>query len=409
MSDFQPEDDRYVGRRVRTIRARRGISQQVLADRAGLSRSAVAKFETGLRPIDSRRTLLALAGALGVTVGDLTGHEQEKWNPAVAGFHAAVPELETVLWAEGNVTDTRPPRSLDELATDARRATRLRNDCDYATLGPMLVPMLTDAYRHVRDADSADAERAWDVLGTVTYGVASALRARGYHALAWNAAQESARAAGQVGAPAPLAAAAFSKGQIMLSRPGALSAALATTVGTAEKIAADVRTVGEIETFGMLHLQGSIVAATMGTDPEPHLAEAAEQASRLAAAGPSTSVARNESFGPANVALWRMSAAIERREPGQVLALAPGLDPAELPNEGRRAQYFVEIGRAHAMRRNHRESLYALLRAEHAAPQHVRTMTPVRELVGHMMRTARRDLTSGDLGKLAQRVGAVPA
>ncbi|MFD0362685.1 hypothetical protein ACFQZZ_14670 [Nocardia sp. GCM10030253] len=83
--------------------------------------------------------------------------------------------------------------------------------------------------------------------------------------------------------------------------------------------------------------------------------------------------------------------------------------PDDLPNEGRRAQYFVEIGKAHAMQKNYRESLYALLRAEHAAPQHVRTMSPVRELVGHMMRTARRDLTTGDLGRLAQRVGAVPS
>ncbi|MBF6248681.1 helix-turn-helix transcriptional regulator, partial [Nocardia elegans] len=64
MSDFQPDDGRWVGRRVRTIRARRGISQQVLADRAGLSRSAIAKYENGLRPVDSRRTLLALASAL---------------------------------------------------------------------------------------------------------------------------------------------------------------------------------------------------------------------------------------------------------------------------------------------------------------------------------------------------------
>ncbi|WP_459549914.1 helix-turn-helix domain-containing protein [Nocardia sp. X0981] len=406
MSDSQPEDDRYVGRQVRTIRARRGISQQVLADRTGLSRSAIAKYENGLRPIDSRRTLLALASALGVTIGDLTGsREQEKLDPATAGFHMVVPDIETVLWAQGNVTDTRPPRTLDELAADSQRATRLRHDCDYATLGPMLAPMLTDAYRHVRDSGS---ERAWDVLGTVTYGVASALRARGYPALAWNAAQEAQRAAEHAGGAAPVAAAAFVQGQILLSRPGALPAALTTTVDTAAKIAADVRTVGEIETYGMLHLQGSIVAATMGSDPEPHLAEAAEQASRLPGAKSNTSVARNESFGPANVALWRMSAAIERREPGQVLALAPSLDPAELPNEGRRAQYFVEIGRAHAMKRNYRDSLYALLRAEHAAPQHVRTMTPVRELVGHMMRSARRDLTTGDLGKLAQRVGVVP-
>ncbi len=207
----------------------------------------------------------------------------------------------------------------------------------------------------------------------------------------------------------PSKSSAFARGQIMLSRPGALPAALATTAETAEKIAADVRTVGEVETFGMLHLQGSIVAATLGDDPEPHLSEAAEQASRLAGARSSTSVARNESFGPANnVTLWRMSAAIERREPGQVLALAPTLSPADLPNDGRRAQYFVETGRAYAMKKDYRASLYALLRAEHAAPQHVRTMAPVRELVGHMMRSARRDLTTGDLGSLAQRVGVVP-
>ncbi|MEV4239665.1 helix-turn-helix transcriptional regulator [Nocardia sp. NPDC049737] len=404
MSDDQHED-RYIGQRVRAIRARRGISQQVLADRAGLSRGAVAKYENGERPIDSRRTLLALASALGVTLGDLTDHEQDKLDPATAGFHAAVPELETVLWSRGNITDTRPAQSLDELAALTRTATKLRHDCDYATLGPMLAPMLTDAYHHVRETE---AEQAWDVLGTVAYGVASALRARGYYALAWTAAQEAESAASHVGAAAPIAAAAFIQGQILLSRPGALPAALATTVGTAEKIAADVRTGGEIETYGMLHLQGSIVAATMGSDPEPHLAEAAEQADRLAEAEPNTSVARNESFGPANVALWRMSAAMERREPGQVLALAPTLSPVALPNEGRRAQYFVEIGKAHAMQRNYRESLYALLRAEHAAPQHVRTMSPVRELVGHMMRTARRDLTTGDLGKLAQRVGVVP-
>ncbi|WP_280397575.1 helix-turn-helix domain-containing protein [Nocardia carnea] len=408
MSDDQCDEDSYIGQRVRQIRARRGISQQVLADRAGMSRGAIAKYENGERPVDSRRTLLALAAALGVTVGDLTGHDQDKLDPATAGFHAVVPELETVIWTRGNVTDTRPPRSLDDLAASSELATKLRNDCDYAALGPMLVPMLTDAYRHVRDADGANAERAWDVLGTVAYGVASALRARGYHALAWTAAQEAERAASHVGGVAPIAAAVFSQGQIMLSRPGALPAALAATTATAEKIDSEVRTAGEIETYGMLHLQGSIVAATMGGDPEPHLAEAAEQAGRLAGARPNTSIARNESFGPANVALWRMSAAIERREPGQVLAFAQTLAPGELPNEGRRAQYFVEIGRAHAMQRNYRDSLYALLRAEHAAPQHVRTMAPVRELVGHMMRTARRDLTTGDLGKLAQRVGAVP-
>ncbi|MEV0029277.1 hypothetical protein [Nocardia sp. NPDC050793] len=266
--------------------------------------------------------------------------------------------------------------------------------------------MLTDGYRHVRDMP--DDERAWDVFGVIAYGVASALKARGYPALAWTAAQEAQRAAEHIGNPAALASVAFYRSQILLSRPGALPAALRDAQGTAERLSAEVRTVGEVETAGMLHLQASLVTAALGGDPEPHLTEAVEQAGRLMSAEPGTSIVRNLTFRPANVTLWRMSAAMERREPGEVLKLAPLLSPGDLPAEGRRAQYFVEIGRAHAMQRSYRESLHALLRAEHVAPQHVRNMTHVRELVGHMMRKARRDLTTGDLGRFAQRVGATP-
>ena len=408
MTEDPQNADIFVGQQVRLIRARRGMSQQILADRVGVSRGAIAKYENGERPVDSRRTLLALAQALGVTIGDLTGHpEQEKLDPVTAGFHMHVPEIETALWTQGNVTDDRRPRDLAALTSAAREANKLRADCEYVTLGPMLAPMLIDGYRLVRDTPADD--RAWDVFGNIAYGVASALKARGYPALAWTAAAEAQRAAERTGSPAAAAGSAFYRSQILLTRPGARASALEEADGTADRLAADVRTVGDVEVTGMLRLQASLVTAAMGGDPEPHLAEAADQATRLTEAAPSTSLARNESFRPPNITLWRMSAAMEAREPGQVLALAPTLSPDQLPNKNRHAQYFVEIGRAHAMQRNHRDALYALLRAEHAAPQHVRNMTHVRELVGHMMRSARRDLTTGELGRLAQRVGVVPA
>lgn len=408
MSEYQPDKDRYVGHQVRAIRARRGISQQVLADRIGVSRGAIAKYEAGERPVDSRRTLYALAQALGVTIGDLTGHEQDRLDPSAAGFHAAVPDIETALWTAGNTTPTGPPRALDELATAAQHAAKLRIQCDYARLGPMIAPILTDCYRQLRDTTGTDRDRAWDIMATIAHTTAAALKARGYPSLSWTAAQEAEKAAQNIGGTAALAATAFARSQVLLSRPGSLASALEHAEGTAEKIAPDVHTVGDVETYGMLHLQASLVTAALGGDPEPHLAEAAEQADRLANAEPGTSILRNPTFGKANVTLWRMSAAMERREPGQVLMLAPKLSPDQLPAEGRRAQYFVEIGRAHAMQRNYRESLHALLRAEHAAPQHVRNMNHVRELVGHMIRSARHDLTTGELGRLAQRVGAVP-
>lgn len=97
----------------------------------------------------------------------------------------------------------------------------------------------------------------------------------------------------------------------------------------------------------MLRLQAGLATAVLGGDPDPHFTEAAEHASKLAGAEPGTPLLRNPTFGHANVQLWRLSAAMERRDAEQVLALASTLAPADLPSVGRRAQYFIEVGRTH--------------------------------------------------------------
>ncbi|MFF0495180.1 helix-turn-helix domain-containing protein [Nocardia aobensis] len=396
------EEETYIGQRVRQIRARRGITQQVLADRAGLSRSVLAKYEAGLRPVDSRRTMLALAQALGCTLGDLTGSDG-RIDPSTSTFHRAVPAIETALWTQGNITDTRRPRTLEELTTAVEQASQLRHAGDYATLGPLLPDLLTDAYRLTESGSS----QAWDLLATAAYGVSSALRQRGHDALAWTAVQESERAASHADSLAPVAAAQFLKSQVLAARPGALAASFSVASGTADRLTPEAATRGELETVGMARLQAGFAETLAGGDAQPHLEEAAELASRLNDAQPGHSTARNRTFGSANVALWQLSSAVERREPGVALRIAETLDPTQLPNGVRHAQYFVEVGRAYAMKRDHRSALHALLRGEHAAPQHVRGLSPVRELVGAMLREARRDLATGELGKLAKRVGVV--
>ncbi|MGW0178994.1 helix-turn-helix domain-containing protein [Nocardia sp. NPDC003345] len=402
------EPDFYIGQRVREIRARRGISQQVLADRAGLHRSVIAKYEAGLRPIDSRRTLLALASALGVTMGDLTGHKDDKFDPAVAGVHSSVPDIETAFWAEGDLTDTVPPRSLDELANVALEVEKLSVRCDYARLAPRLAPLITETYQAVHSTEGAERDRACDVLASAAITSAAVLRRFGHTSLAWTATRAAETAARNTGSAAALSASAFSRSQMLMTRAGGLRAALRHAETAADELSPAARTVGDVEHSGMLRLQAGLATAATGSDPEAHFAEAVEHTAKLSAAEPGTPLLRNPTFGPANVALWRLSAAMERRDAEQVLTLAPALTPEELPSAGRRAQYFVEVGRAHALRRDYQRSLHALLRAEHAAPQKVRNMGHVREVVGFMLRGARRDLASGDLGKLAKRVGVVP-
>lgn len=244
MSDFQPDDGRYVGSQVRAIRARRGISQQVLADRAGLSRSAIAKYENGIRPIDSRRTLYTLASALGVRIMDLTGHPLEQVDPSAATFHACIGDIEAALWMAGHASHDREPRPLRELAEAARQAGRTRLACDFVALGPMLAPLITESYRHTCSASETDRVTAWNILASVTFDTAIALRVRGYGALAWTAAQAVEQAAQNTGDTAGQAAAAFARSQVLLSRPGSVSAALGCAESSADRLQSSVASRG---------------------------------------------------------------------------------------------------------------------------------------------------------------------
>ncbi|WP_050778057.1 helix-turn-helix domain-containing protein [Micromonospora sp. ATCC 39149] len=55
-----------IGRRMAELRARRGMSQQVFADRIGKSKSWVDKVERGVRTLDRLSVIETVAGALGV-------------------------------------------------------------------------------------------------------------------------------------------------------------------------------------------------------------------------------------------------------------------------------------------------------------------------------------------------------
>ena len=61
---------RALGARVRQLREGKGLTQEGLADRAGLDRSYIAGIEAGLRN-PSIRALARIAKGLGVSVSDV--------------------------------------------------------------------------------------------------------------------------------------------------------------------------------------------------------------------------------------------------------------------------------------------------------------------------------------------------
>lgn len=398
------DDGRYVGRQIRQYRRLRGYTQQYLADVLGISRTAVTMYESGDRPVDSRELLYGAAQALQVSVGDLTGHAEDKVNPAVAAFHAALPGIESALMSAGQVDIDDARGSLDLRLRDVDEAVRLRADNDYARLGMLLPSLITDLYRHAATSRAANQAAAWDALTTTAFTAALVAKALGYTSVGWNAARAAGEAAAITGNVRGLAATEYARAQILLATPGALVASLAHSAGSADRLQGDLRTVSDLGLYGMLHLQAALTSAALDKDPSAHLDEATVTAGRSGSAD-----RYGLSFGAENVDIWRMSVALEGRDGGKAIEIAQAITPPAIPTIDRRSRYFVELGRAHAIEGDYRSSMHALLRAEHIAPQKVRSHTVVRELVGHMLRSARRDLVSGDLGKLAKRVGATSA
>lgn len=67
---------------IRKLRRERGWNQDDLAERSGISRTTVAKYETGLKKRPSAETIGKFAKALGVSASVLMG-EEEAPDPSV--------------------------------------------------------------------------------------------------------------------------------------------------------------------------------------------------------------------------------------------------------------------------------------------------------------------------------------
>ena len=71
---FNPANEsevKKVGYRIREIRESIGMSQAELCEKSGITRATIWKLETGDNEVTTSKTLLKIADALGVTVGEL--------------------------------------------------------------------------------------------------------------------------------------------------------------------------------------------------------------------------------------------------------------------------------------------------------------------------------------------------
>jgi hypothetical protein len=154
-----------------------------------------------------------------------------------------------------------------------------------------------------------------------------------------------------------------------------------------------------LSVYGSLHLVGALAAARHDdrSTAGKHLAEAAECASRLGGDANHVWTA----FGPTNVAIHRVSVAMELGDVQVALSVGPQVDTSRLPVE-RRVRHAIEIARAYRRRNQPDSALEQLLTAERLAPEQVRYHYLSREVVRSIIKRPTVPRVAIDL---AQRMG----
>ncbi|GGQ81342.1 transcriptional regulator [Couchioplanes caeruleus subsp. azureus] len=393
--------DPAVGDRIRAGRLLRGWSIRYAASRAGVSHATWSRIERGRQAADNRFMLAAIAGALECTPAELAGTDVPAVDRTTAAARAGVLGLRRALV---DIDLTEPPAGpappVAELRRSVALADALHQACDYAGAARLLPDLLRDLHTETAGPDHREALR---LLCDATSIAFSVLRNLGHPADAWLAAQRCRDAADAAGDPvlrghaayalarAAIACGSYQRGQTLAER-------------AVDDLGRHLGRPGGPEALGSLHL----VAALAGRcrqrldDSRDWLAEAAELARRT---GETSTMSMF--FGPTNVNIWRMSIEVDHGDPGLVVEIARGTDPAAIPAGVRQVFYYADAARALArIGGRDREAIRLLLTAERIAPQHVRTSAELAETVLALLERSRRQAGGTALRGLYARMRA---
>lgn len=390
-----------VGQRVRQERTRQGMSVRRLAKLADLSPSMISRVEMGERNLDRRQTLHAVADALGVPVSTLTGQPYEPHTKQEQVLQAAVADIRDALHStEVGERWDEPTRDLSTLRHELDRAARLSRDSTLAPLAQMVPMLVTDLHAHAADPDGAVRASALPMLVEGLYGAFWIVKVAGAVDLAWHAAERALTAARAAEDPALMGFARALMAQALL-RVGQKAGRRAAMVAgrAADELQPHIAPGPVGELYGWSHLTAAWAHTTVGQhdQADDHIAEAVEVA---ALTGEGT--AWDLWFGPNNVALWRMSIAVERGDGGRVDELAGAVHPAALPSRSRRANFYADLGRGLSQEpASWSRAVAQLQRAERLAP----VMTRMDPFVRATVEKLRDDEGGEEIQAMARRMG----
>jgi len=401
-------DDATIGTRLRALRLWRHMTLAEVAGLSGVSAAYLSMAERGLRSLDRRSMISALAAALRVSETELTGGPHLTSDPVQSAPHSAIPALRVALhtntFTTPAVDHARPLADLAQI-TSGELVPLLRAG-DYAMIGCLLPDLLDELHYHVAaPADEAAQRLALETLVEVCICATFTAKHLNYADLAHLAARRAMDAAALLGDPAAHGKANFAWLQT-LPKAGSLDRNLAAAEQAADAIESHVRDPLGLSVLGMLTLTASLTAASLqrGDTASRWLDEARDIAARV----PDEPERNWQSFSATNVGIWRVTVGVERGEAGGTIRdLAEQVNLDHLgAKSSRRATFFADVGCGLAREPQTRtEAIRWLRRAEQAAPQLIRNSATARESVAYLLNRATAAAGGRELRGMAARMG----
>ncbi|TBO54963.1 XRE family transcriptional regulator [Streptomyces kasugaensis] len=392
-----------IGDRIARLRTRRKLTQEGLAEQAGLCVDVVRKLEQGVRRTARLATLNALAKALDVEPSVLVGQpatfeiRSDGERPSVLALRQAISPVSDLL---GDEPDPEDPPGIAALRASLRSTERIRRDGRMGEIGALLPQLIRDAKAVARASTGDEAAAAHSVLAEAYQVAATTLAALGKEDAAFTALERSMEAGGKSD-DAHLETVGFSSLAWVLTKQGRLADAERVALNAAERIEPGFRSPPvELALWGVLLLRAATAAVRL--ERQDAVRELLTMASAAAARIGTDRLDYATPFGPANVGVAKVNFLVEMEQSAEALRTARTVPELQALPPTWRARFHIDRALAFADLHKDDGALEALLTAERTAPEWMRYHSTSRRLVADLRNRERR--RTSPLTELADRL-----
>ncbi|MEV4253671.1 helix-turn-helix transcriptional regulator [Spirillospora sp. NPDC049652] len=388
-----------IGTNLKRIRHERGMSQEGLAEVAGLSRDTIAKLEQGRRRGERTTTLMKLARALDVEITELTGRRERLGGDRDGASVLAVRDVllaPSLLPGLGGLDaddsgEATPPR---ELGAAIRRCWDLYWAGDFGTLTAVLPGLIAEARLSRRTLGATVA-----VSLAQAYQLASCLLVHfGRLDLAAVGAERAVTAAAE-GDDARQWATMHGTYAWVLLHQARLEESERVAMAAAAQIEPSFSAPEtHLAAWGNLLMTALAPAVAAGKDPAGYIDMAAAAARRIG----HRVDAYQTAFGPASVRMQAVHAWATLKQPGRALEEARGIRPGHLRGISY-SRHLLDVAQAHVDARQPRAAETRLAEARATSRIWFRHQAIARSLVAEVREITTRPTPT--IRALATEVG----